>query len=454
MVLLKCNRYFNSAYVDLESTCLGMEEVEVTACRQVGRPAGKRKTSNWDAVRRRARSLSAVDHGGRQSSTAAAVSISEAAAQEAVEEAVEAAAQEAVEEAVEEPMLELISKAFWTTNFEGIFEAEIIENERLCGSSSELPASSYRRRLKGAAAAEYDRRRRNQRRDQMAVQLHANNQQHWSPSLVARSIAYYRKWSRFIQANETRQRRLASKPTVSRVLKLMMQHKPRPVWKQGVHVKCFAYDQTYQWIGVKKRGHRKSVERLDSAGMPLEIKHMVYINSISVALPDSLGTLSASDLQLIQANHGSAYTEPYNNILIPLHPDAVERSLIDFARDVCASVDQVYACIARHNLDEHSHTIMTCVSVWLLGRLHFLMVSTSQRLHFDRSAMGCLAVQIFKIMGQLTLMCCLCCLTRTLNRTKTTTGRLLIWTRIVSQLCKSSLNGQMARGAFQEKMLR
>ena len=137
----------------------------------------------------------------------------------------------------------------------------------------------------------YDRRQRSQRRDEVAVALHANNQQHWSPSLVARSIAYFgkssRSSSRFIQHNETKQRRIASKPTVKRVLKLMMKHKPKPVWKQGLHVKCFAYDQTYQWIGVKKRGCRQSVERLDSTGMPIEIKHMVYINSVSVALPDS-----------------------------------------------------------------------------------------------------------------------------------------------------------------------
>lgn len=119
--------------------------------------------------------------------------------------------------------------------------------------------------------------------------------------------------------------------------------RPKPVWKRGKHIKCFAYDQTYQWVGVRKRGRRQSVERLDASGMPMEIKHMVYINSMEVMLPDGLGNLSAQDLSRIAANHGSAYTEPYNNILLPLQPATIELSLIDFARDVCSSVDQVLA---------------------------------------------------------------------------------------------------------------
>ena len=45
----------------------------------------------------------------------------------------------------------------------------------------------------GEQQARYDRRRRIQQRDEMAIRLHANNQQHWSPSLLARSVAYYGK---------------------------------------------------------------------------------------------------------------------------------------------------------------------------------------------------------------------------------------------------------------------
>ena len=362
-----------------------MEEAGVSARRKPGRPAGKRRKAGWDAVTRRARPLRAADHlpkvaptssDAQQPQDAATVAETATDSMETIASAQKPAAS----------MLELIAEAFWATNLEPLFDAEIAENERLCGPASALPPSSYRRRLRDDAALKYDRRRRNQRRDEMAVMLHCNNQRHWSPSLLARSIAYYGKGSRFVQRNETNQRRIASKPTVRRVLKMMMERKPRPIWKQGVHVKCFGYDQTYQWIGVKKRGRRQSVERVDSAGMPLEIKHMVYINSIDVALPQRLGSLSAADLQRIAANHGSAYTEPYNNILVPLLPDNVELSLVDFVRDVCASVDQVCGmALARiggqaqgnEHVCKRTNHMLTC-RCGLFGRKHFLLALTSQ----------------------------------------------------------------------------
>ena len=51
--------------------------------------------------------------------------------------------------------------------------------------------------------------------------------------------------------------------------------------------------------------------------------------------------LSQAALDRIKANYGSAYTLPFNNILVPLVPSTVEQSLVDFARDCCALVDQV-----------------------------------------------------------------------------------------------------------------
>ena len=64
---------------------------------------------------------------------------------------------------------------------------------------------------------------------------------------------------------------------------------------------------------MKKRGMRKTVERHDASGMPIQIRHEVYVNSIKLHLPASLGTLSAADRARIAANHGSPYTEDYNN---------------------------------------------------------------------------------------------------------------------------------------------
>ena len=48
--------------------------------------------------------------------------------------------------------------------------------------------------------------------------------------------------------------------------------------------------------------------------MPMAIEHEVYVNTIKIHLPASIGTLSPADIATIQNNHGSAYTEDYNNL--------------------------------------------------------------------------------------------------------------------------------------------
>ena len=88
----------------------------------------------------------------------------------------------------------------------------------------------------------------------------------------------------------------------------------------------FVADQTYEWVGMKKRGRRKTLERHDASGMPIEIKHEVYVNSIHLRLPASLGNLSAADQAAIAANHGSPYTEDYNDVLVPLGWSTVDSS--------------------------------------------------------------------------------------------------------------------------------
>ena len=77
---------------------------------------------------------------------------------------------------------------------------------------------------------------------------------------------------------------------------------------------AYAFDQTYEWVGMKKRGRRQALEHVDAFGMPMAISHKVYINSIQMHLPATLGTLSPADIAAIQANNGSAYTEDYNNL--------------------------------------------------------------------------------------------------------------------------------------------
>jgi len=91
---------------------------------------------------------------------------------------------------------------------------------------------------------------------------------------------------------------------------------------------------------MKKRGRRQSIERHDAQGMPMAITHEVYVNSIKVKLPMSLGTLSPAARAKIAANHGSPYTEDYHLVLDPLEPSAVDGYLREFASDALASVSQ------------------------------------------------------------------------------------------------------------------
>ena len=85
-----------------------------------------------------------------------------------------------------------ISSSLWVGSYTELFDDEYTHNRaRSCGGGYHLPPSTYRARLTGERAAAYEWRRRQQHRDEMAIALHANNMQCWSPSLVARSICYF-----------------------------------------------------------------------------------------------------------------------------------------------------------------------------------------------------------------------------------------------------------------------
>jgi hypothetical protein len=228
-------------------------------------------------------------------------------------EALESAAQPAPDN--ESSTLSLIARALWLPSYSALFDAELEHNRRLIGrSGSTLAPSSYRARLKGERAAAYDAKMRRRERDQLANELHANNMRFWSPSLVARSVAYVNLTSTWQHSVESGQARLASRPTNLKVLRLMRDCRPPTSWEQGLHVFAYAFDQTYEWVGVQKRGRRQALEHVDARGMPMAIEHEVYVNSIKIHLPASIGTLSPADIATIQNNHGSAYTEDYNNL--------------------------------------------------------------------------------------------------------------------------------------------
>ena len=221
-----------------------MESAEQSQPRSRGRPAGKRGKTAWDERWHRTRQARAADSGCSDAvlaeQTSACASERDAATQEDLLFA-------------DASQLQLIAAAFWSTDYKPIFDAEFVANEQECGGQvAVLAPTSYRRRLSGAAAERYDVRRRSQQRDEMAIKLHSNNQQHWSPSLLARSIAYYGKVSRFVQQNEGLQRRIASKPTVRRFLHMMKAL--RCAWLRCVKDAYDLISVRVNWDGVGRGG--------------------------------------------------------------------------------------------------------------------------------------------------------------------------------------------------------
>ena len=141
-----------------------------------------------------------------------------------------------------------IAAAAWAPSLEDLLDLEYKVNEAACGVGAgyNLAPSSYRARLKGEPADRYDRRLRRQKRDEMAIALHANNERRWSPSILLRSAAYLNSISTNIQSTETGQRRVASRPITFGFLR---DCRPTPVWLRGarrVHANVFIYDQTYE----------------------------------------------------------------------------------------------------------------------------------------------------------------------------------------------------------------
>lgn len=92
-----------------------------------------------------------------------------------------------------------IAKLLWLPVYDALFRVEYEHNARECGGSGyQLKPSTYRQRLSGDAAVRYDAHRMQQQRDEMAIALHANNMQRWSPSLLARSVCYFPSASTFV----------------------------------------------------------------------------------------------------------------------------------------------------------------------------------------------------------------------------------------------------------------
>lgn len=184
--------------------------------------------------------------------------------------------------------LDEIAGGLWVRDYSAILEAEYHVNRTLCGERLlALIDSTYRARAARAhyptVFARYSEKEKRRERDAMAIHMHGQNMRHWSPSLVARSVTYFSDTTCWVRAIETSQRRIAySRPTILAVLRKMSELRPQPVWRLNSDINVFCADQTYEWVGMKKRGRQQQIERVDHQGMPIEIQHMVYVNSIKV----------------------------------------------------------------------------------------------------------------------------------------------------------------------------
>ena len=92
-------------------------------------------------------------------------------------------------------VLEEIATLLWDADYDPLFKVEFERNRALasrCGVTvQQLQLSTYPRRLTGDRLDAWKRQQVIRERDQLAIALHAANMRHWSPSLVARSIAYF-----------------------------------------------------------------------------------------------------------------------------------------------------------------------------------------------------------------------------------------------------------------------
>ena len=161
----------------------------------------------------------------------------------------------------EPSLLAEIAASLWKPDYGAWFKIEVEQNRAALGIPSDAVGSvqsRYARRLKGEQLAAWQRKQQNRERDRLAIELHSNNMRHWSPSLIARSIAYFNLTSSWMHSVESGQRRLASRPTIFKVLRLMRDLRPRPEFDEGEHISVYGFDQTYEWVGMAKRGRRQA----------------------------------------------------------------------------------------------------------------------------------------------------------------------------------------------------
>ena len=183
----------------------------------------------WPTRRRRASSTHTTSH-PQPPASSSAVSHSFQTETEAVSAVV------SHQELDEEPVMLQIARQLWSSDYSELFHSEYLHNKSVLGSGYETQPSSYARRLQGQRLAEYEQRMQGRERDAMSIALHSANMRTWTPSFMARSVTFFGHTTSFTHGIESRGRRLASRPTTLKFLRMMRDVRPPPRFEVGGHV--------------------------------------------------------------------------------------------------------------------------------------------------------------------------------------------------------------------------
>jgi len=146
----------------------------------------------------------------------------------------------------EQPEMMAIAVALWQPDYGALFDWEYESLVQRLGPGYLTAPSSYAQRLRGRQLEQYQQRMRSRQRDQMAIALHSSNMRLWTPSLLARSVTYFSSASSVVNETESRGRRLASRPSTLKFLRMMRDVRPPADFEVGRHVAFYVADQTYQ----------------------------------------------------------------------------------------------------------------------------------------------------------------------------------------------------------------
>ena len=142
----------------------------------------------------------------------------------------------------------------WCSDYKPFMQAE---RARARDVMETLEHNSYRRRLKGEKAAEYDRKQERKLMNSLANFDRACNQQSWTFSQVAKSCSWYnQRVPARVWKDAVANRQVASRDSAHLVFQEMGRvEKPVPFTRSPVVTVCAA-DQTFMWRGMKKRQQR------------------------------------------------------------------------------------------------------------------------------------------------------------------------------------------------------